>query len=289
MSAKKDSVISIIIPAHNEEQVILRCLKHLSNGIDNNKVEIIVVCNGCTDNTAKNVKDNFSDIIVIETDIASKTNALNLGDEIARGFPRFYVDADILIDGASIMKMADLMDKSGILAASPKLNIVLNERPWSIKAFYNIWAKLPYVQNEAIGSGVYALSQQGRGRFQFFPSLIGDDAYVRCLFLPNERKVMEDVNFTIFPPNNILDLIKIKSRVKAGNHQLKNIYPELFKENLNSTSTGKALSLLCKEFYLWPSIFVYIIVSMLSLVFGSYKFYFQKKIYWNKDSSSRKL
>ena len=289
MSVEKDSFISIVIPAHNEEQVILRCLKHLSNGIDNNKVEIIVVCNGCTDNTAKNIEHDFPDVIVIETDVASKTNALNLGDGIAKGFPRFYVDADILMDGASIMKMADLMDKSAVLAASPKLDLDLERRPWSIKAFYQIWAKLPYVQNEAIGSGVYALSEQGRRRFHSFPPLIGDDAYVRCLYLPNEKKVIEEVSFTIFPPNNILDLIRIKSRVKAGNYQLKNEHPELFKEKLNTTSTGKALSLLFREFYLWPAICVYIIVNIFSFVFGSYKFHFQKKIYWNKDASSRKL
>ena len=288
MSVEKDSFISIIIPAHNEEQVILRCLKYLSNGIDNEKVEIIVVCNGCTDNTAKNIKSHFSDVMVIETDVASKTYALNLGDEIAQGFPRFYVDADILIDGASIMKITDLMNKSAILSASPKLDIDLKGKPWIIKAFYQIWAKLPYFENEAIGSGVYALSEQGRRRFDSFPSLIADDAYIRCLYLPNEKKIIQDVCSTIFPPNNILDLIKIKSRVKAGNFQLKNKYPEFFKEK-KPTYNRRQLILLCRELSLWPAIFIYIIVNILSFVFGSYKFYFQKKIYWNKDVSSRKL
>ena len=54
------------------------------------------MCNGCKDDTAEQVRSIDSSITVIETEIASKANALNPGDKAATSFPRLYVDADII-------------------------------------------------------------------------------------------------------------------------------------------------------------------------------------------------
>ncbi|MGA8273701.1 MAG: glycosyltransferase, partial [Candidatus Sulfotelmatobacter sp.] len=86
-------MVSIIIPAHNEGAVIARTLKAMTDGAQPAELDIIVVCNGCSDDTAA-VARRFSPAVrVLETAIAGKTNALNLGDEAARSFPRVYVDA----------------------------------------------------------------------------------------------------------------------------------------------------------------------------------------------------
>ena len=45
-------MISVIIPAHNEERVISRLLEALTLGHTPGELEIIVVCNGCSDDTA---------------------------------------------------------------------------------------------------------------------------------------------------------------------------------------------------------------------------------------------
>ena len=44
-------MISVIIPAHNEGKVIAAALKGLAAGAISGELEVIVVCNGCTDNT----------------------------------------------------------------------------------------------------------------------------------------------------------------------------------------------------------------------------------------------
>ena len=45
-------MISIIIPAYNEADVIERCLKALTDRPVQGGVEIVVACNGCKDNTS---------------------------------------------------------------------------------------------------------------------------------------------------------------------------------------------------------------------------------------------
>lgn len=60
-------MISIIVPAHNEENVISATLDVLVPGVDIGALEIIVVCNGCTDETVTIVKAYGDRVCCIET------------------------------------------------------------------------------------------------------------------------------------------------------------------------------------------------------------------------------
>src|SRR6266699_3852507 len=88
-------MISVIVPAHNEHSVISRTLKTMTARAIPGELEVIVVCNGCTDDTAA-VAGNFGPPVrVIETGLAGKTLALNLGDKAATFFPRIYAFVDV--------------------------------------------------------------------------------------------------------------------------------------------------------------------------------------------------
>jgi len=181
-------MISVIIPAHNESSVIERCINSINCGFQCGELEIIVVCNGCKDNTAELARSIDGNIIVIETDKPSKSNALNLGDKKASGYPRFYIDADVLVPHDSIRETASILQRGDVLAAAPLMNIAYSKRKWLVKAFYKVWLKLPYCRNGMIGSGVYGLSENGRKRFDKFPSITADDGFVHMLFTPKERR-----------------------------------------------------------------------------------------------------
>ena len=71
----------------------------------------------------------------------------------------------------------------------------LTDRPWAVRAFYEVWSKLPYCRSGMIGSGVYALSEEGRRRFGRFPDITADDAFVRLHFKPAERRTVESCRF----------------------------------------------------------------------------------------------
>ncbi|MEM7229802.1 MAG: glycosyltransferase, partial [Planctomycetota bacterium] len=106
---RQHTIASVIIPAHNEEAVIARTLRAMLDGARPGELEIIVVCNGCTDHTAAIARTFGDDVQVIETEVGNKAIALNLGDETATRFPRFFVDADIDLPVDSIRETARVL------------------------------------------------------------------------------------------------------------------------------------------------------------------------------------
>src|SRR5512142_1556560 len=96
-------MVSVIVPAHDEAVVLPRLLARLCGpgpaprqpDADRPPVRIVVVCNGCTDATAA-IARTYPDVLVLETPVASKREALRRGDERAGDdFPRIYLDADV--------------------------------------------------------------------------------------------------------------------------------------------------------------------------------------------------
>src|SRR5688500_5584423 len=121
--------ITVIIPAHNEAAVIERCLRALTDGAADGELDVIVVANGCSDDTAATARkfgaSGGGGVRVLETDVPSKSNALNLGDhaaDAADGWPRVYADADVVLSLASLRRIAAALAEGpgGGLAAAPR-------------------------------------------------------------------------------------------------------------------------------------------------------------------------
>src|SRR5688500_5793780 len=96
---------SLVIPAHNEAAAIQRTLAEFVQLAQGGELEVIVVSNGCTDDTATRARAVGAWVRVLETPVGSKSLALNLGDHAATAFPRFYVDADVRISAESLRKI----------------------------------------------------------------------------------------------------------------------------------------------------------------------------------------
>ncbi len=277
----------IIIPAHNEENVIGRCLNSLLNGAKSGTFEIIVVCNGCSDRTAEIVASFGELITLIETSVASKTNALNLGDHAAATFPRFYQDADVVITPDAVKDVADLLERGSFLAASPKMKMNYGRSSWAVRSYYDIWQKLPYVREGMIGTGVYGLSREGRARFDKFPDIIADDGYVRALFTSAERGCVTTAASVVRAPLNIKNLIKIKTRSRMGQYQLRDKFPEL-KRNEKKNYID-ALADLIGDIKLWPKILVYLYVNLSTRLRAKKYIKINQTVSWGRDESSRDI
>src|SRR5579862_4645640 len=166
MTSKDDhGTVSVVIPAHNEQNVIGRCLASLLDGAGPGEVEVVVVCNGCTDSTAQAARQAAPGALVLETPVASKIVALNLGDGHAHHFPRFYVDADVQLPLRDLRTVASVLRRGTIHCAAPTPRFGTADRSWPVRAFYQVWLATPYHQEQMVGTGVYALSEQGRSRF----------------------------------------------------------------------------------------------------------------------------
>lgn len=83
-------MISVIIPAYNEEKYIEATLRSVKS--QNISHEIIVVCNGCTDNTAK-VSKPFADRVIVLKE-RGVSHARNVGASVASFDTLVFLDAD---------------------------------------------------------------------------------------------------------------------------------------------------------------------------------------------------
>ncbi len=91
-----DPSVSVIIPAYNAESTLKRCLdSYAASSVT--PLEIIVVCDGCTDGTSE-VARNHPGIRVIEYAVRrGAAYARNVGAVAARGDVFFFIDADCLL------------------------------------------------------------------------------------------------------------------------------------------------------------------------------------------------
>jgi glycosyltransferase involved in cell wall biosynthesis len=222
---------SVIIPAHNEAAVIGRCLRTLLAGSERGELEVIVVCNGCTDGTAVLARRLAPEAHVVELDVASKVAALNAGDEAASVFPRIYLDADVELGiDAARATMAALGD--GAMCAAPLPHHDVAGRPWLIRRFYAAHERLPFFTGPGVvGNGVYALSVEGRRRFGRFPELTADDLFVMEQFRPEERRTLRSHHFTIHTPRTLTGMAQVRTRSYRGNAELHEAFPPAHDED----------------------------------------------------------
>ncbi len=77
--------VSIVVPAHNEEQVIAGNLRRLIADTDPGEFDVVVVANACSDRTAEAAER--IGVRVVETSVPGKVPAIRLGDGACRTFP----------------------------------------------------------------------------------------------------------------------------------------------------------------------------------------------------------
>jgi glycosyltransferase involved in cell wall biosynthesis len=93
-------MISFIVPAHNEEAWVGRCVSAIRNGAESQPYEIIVVDDASSDATASIARQQGAQVIRVEhRQIAATRNA---GAQQAHGDILFFVDADTLTNASAI-------------------------------------------------------------------------------------------------------------------------------------------------------------------------------------------
>lgn len=233
----------VIIPAHNEEAVIERCLRALyADAPDDARPEVIVAANGCKDRTVEIARRLAPDATVLDLPPGSKVIAMNEANKIATVTPRFFLDADIQCSYRSLAATADVLREPGVMAASPALRMDLSACDGWVRAFYRVWQALPYVTDRLVGSGIFGLSDKGLEVIGVIPPTFADDTWVRTRFSYDQRRNVsvdrngEPVWFTVSPPRTLADLIKIEARRRIGSEEVINRYPSPHNERINRAS-----------------------------------------------------
>lgn len=122
--------ISVVIPTYNEEKVISECVSSLVNQSFKH-VEIIVVDDGSTDNTLKNL-EKFK-VKILRQRHQGPAMARNLGAKESRGKILVFVDADMTFDSNFLKNLVKPIEESKTKGTFSKDEYVAN---WE-----NVWAR----------------------------------------------------------------------------------------------------------------------------------------------------
>lgn len=237
-------MIDVVVPAHDERSHIGACLRSVltdSAGLD---LRVIVVANGCTDDTAviaRAIPAGDQQVIVVETPRSGKTAGLNAAEPHRRGCSVVYLDADTVLTPGTMAALSAALDTATARLVAPRAMLV---RPSGLlaRSFAAVWTSLPSVAGQVIGGGCYAVNPAGRARWSAFPAVVADDAFVRTRFSAEECKVVEDGAFLLVLPEG-RELVGVVRRWRDGNAELR---------TAPSNRTGRNLRALLLRPRLWP-------------------------------------
>lgn len=242
-------VLSVIIPASNEEGFIGPCLAALlaSDPVPGG-AEVVVVANGCRDRTVSVVQGFASGaeaagwgFSVLDLAAGSKPLALNEGDRVAQGDLRAYLDADVVVSPPVMSQLALALagPDPAYAGATP---VIPKARSAVTRAYARFWTRLPFAQSPAPGYGLFAVNAAGRGRWGAFPAIISDDSFVRLQFQPAER--VQVPGTYLWPMiEGFAALVRVRRRQDAGVVELEQRHPGILaregKARLGATALAR--------------------------------------------------
>lgn len=144
---KSYSSISVIIPAHNEQEFISDCITSVLEADFKGKKQIIVVDDGSSDNTVKIVeKFQSKQVELIKTNHTGKSDSINTALKNSTGELIAIVDADSYISKNSLTEMAKEVGKNNIVGASCVVKVK------NKKKFLCLWPQVELLYNSLIRS-----------------------------------------------------------------------------------------------------------------------------------------
>src|SRR4030042_303570 len=203
---KRFPTISIIVPAYYESRTICRTLESLrALNYPQNKLEIIVVNDGSTDDTYA-IAQSFRGVRVLTKTNGGKGSAINFGLRHATSELMAVMDADSFVSRNALRKMIGHFRRDSILAVTPTLKV---HNP---KGF---WQQIQYVE--------YLFSVLFRKIFAFLQSV-----YVTPGPFSIYRKSFFDKHGG-FDEANITEDLEIALRIQSLGYEIENsINAEVF-------------------------------------------------------------
>jgi cellulose synthase/poly-beta-1,6-N-acetylglucosamine synthase-like glycosyltransferase len=275
----KNVPTAVIVPAYNEEQVIVETLEHLLREAEAGEFEVTVVCNGCRDRTAEVTRNAFQEVNVIELSEASKTAAINAGLETVRSPKIVLLDSDIRISTDDCRALVKALDDPDADAAIGHMVVDDDQCTRSVKAYYRVWTTHPYVRRGKFAAA-FAVSKKAMDRIGALPDVIADDTYLKRM-IPGERTlVVDNVQFRVNAPRDVATLIRVRSRVQRGNRQLEKHVPRT--THASRSDFRDFLAAVLRRPALWIDIPAYLAITIASRLLA-----LKPTSVWERDLSTR--
>lgn len=238
-------MLSVIVPANNEEALIEGCLRSVFDShIEVDNKEVIVAANGCNDRTVPlchGMQDEAAAqgwrLVVLDLAEGGKLGALNAADAAAQGDIRAYLDADVTVSQPLLAQVAALLDRPEAAYASGRVNIK-GGGGWISAAYARLWSKVPFMTTGVPGCGLFAVNAAGRARWGEWPAIISDDTFVRLQFRPDERHLAQAAyDWPI--ASGFSRLVRVRRRQDDGVDEIRRTYPDIL-QNDDTPSLGLA-------------------------------------------------
>ncbi|HAC47902.1 glycosyl transferase [Sulfitobacter sp. HI0082] len=229
--------VSVLIPAHNEADWLPACLDALcATDLMAGPVEVIVVANGCTDDTAELARRKAPAfeargwaLRVLELAQGSKLGALNAGEAAARGAVLVYLDADVLVSPPLLAQLAEALAEDAPRYASG-MPQVTTSGDWVTRHYTRFWQTTGFMTHGVPGFGVFAMNRTGRARWGEWPDIISDDTFARLNFRPEER-IAVPAPYAWPMIEGFAPLVRVRRRQDIGVAEVEQLFPDLMRND----------------------------------------------------------
>ena len=229
--------VSVLIPAHDEADWLPACLDALCAADPvAGPVEVIVVANGCTDDTAELARKKAPAfeargwaLRVLELAQGSKLGALNAGEAAARGAVLVYLDADVLVSPPLLAQLAEALAEDAPRYASG-MPQVTTSGDWVTRHYTRFWQTTGFMTHGVPGFGVFAMNRTGRGRWGDWPDIISDDTFARLNFRPEER-IAVPAPYAWPMIEGFAPLVRVRRRQDIGVAEVEQLFPDLMRND----------------------------------------------------------
>jgi hypothetical protein len=221
MPAEQRPLFSVIMPAFNEAAGIERHLRALLEGVPPGAAQVVVVCNGCTDGTADAARRaSAPGMQIVEIETASKSLAIRAGERLVTVFPRFYVDADVCVNGSDLLLLVHELNAGEYELVSPAMAFDLAGAGWAARLVGETWLRLPHGRSSTF-QAVLGISERGRRRWGEFPQYRGDDTFIAAQVPPPARRIVHEARVVVRPPGSWWGWVKVRERGLRGERELR--------------------------------------------------------------------
>jgi glycosyltransferase involved in cell wall biosynthesis len=283
------TLASVVIPAHDEAATIDRTLLALRADPAWDDLEVVVVCNGCRDDTATRAAAHGPVVRVVETPVASKAAALNLGDRVARAFPRVYLDADVEVSPGGISSLVRALEVTGLPMAGLPVHFDTSAAGRVARAYLEAWSSCPHFGAGHVGAGLYALSWEGHARIGTFPDHevdLADDLWVMRSFASEERTTTEGWCRPGLP-TTVRDVVRVRRRHLRARRSLARAVAHGDLVVAEPLEQGRRwLFDLARDRRRWPSLVTFVAITSWAELTGRWQERRGQPITWERDAST---
>jgi len=272
---------SVIIPVCNEAKVLPKTAAALKLALRGMDFEVIYVCNGVTDASVQAIESVFlEEARIIQLPEANKTAALNAGDLAASSFPRFYLDADISFEPATLQVLQRTLQEGHADLVGARITSDTSAASSWARAASEVWLSLPHARRDAFQC-LIGFSEAGRSAWQELPDIIADDSFITSCVPPERRLRHNEVTLDMPLPLDFWSWVRVRARWLQGQREMEALGRPI------PASSGQSRELLAGlRRPTWaPKVLAFLCVRLLASVWCLFSP--RNKAHWDRDESTR--